>query len=625
MNQSDLLGYEEARAAYAANLSPRYCKLHELEQYVDGSQYACRPHWFDDSKPILERGPHIVEPVVANAIESYSDLILGSNHWPGINSGSEKDDEPFDSRLGLTEEESKTLDRGIKRIEKQAELQVCMTELLEAAMGQSTSVAVCGVRQGKLFVDTVKAKWCEPTFDPDGNLTRLKIQYPYLEQYRDETRENKWAVRAMLFRRIIDAEADTTYKPAPASKDGEPAEHEWAKDPTKTVEHGFGFVPGVWYPHLKGCTAAAEIDGKAIHRLLLDELDALNRGLSQRNRAAVYNGDPQIVEIGVDEGHNPAEKGRKAETIRPYEDESPEVKEKHKRWQMGGGDRTGSNVRKKGPGVVWRYPNPDGNVRVEILALDPKSLDALAADSDDNRDRLAEAMCWVRMDPNTNRGGRGAINLQSVSGKTLMWLYRKQLSRADKIRADFGSGCLLPVLGVLLRITTKVKPDTLYLAGAAEIAKVASKFEQTVAPPAGSDEGPTVRWFAPPLRLDWPPYFEDTEEDHEKLTKRTREDRKAQLITLETAVKQIADIYGIENVEEYVEKLNGEVEEKHEREMAKEAAAVNGLHELAHGGAKTPPGGPGAGNKPPGNAGGGGKPAAPAAPKSAAPAAVSGG
>jgi hypothetical protein len=623
MKQKDLLDYEIARRAYHANLSPRYCKLHQLEQYVDGTQYAGRPHWFNDDKPILERAPHIVEPIVANAIESYSDLILGENHWPNITSKPEENDEPFDPRLGLDEKASQTFDKGIKRIEKQADLQVRMSELLEAAMGQSTAVAVCGVRQGKLFVDTVKAKWCDPEFDPENTLTRLKIQYPYLEQYRDSTRDNNWAVRCMLYRRLIDAKADTTYLPAKASETGEPAEHEWKVDKAKTVEHNFGFVPAHWYPHLKGCAAAAEIDGKAIHRLLLDEIDALNRGLSQRNRAAVYNGDPQIVEIGVDESHNPAARGRKAQTIKPYPDESPAVKAKHEKWQMGGtSGRQDGNVRRKGPGVVWRYPNPDGNTDVKILDLDSKALDALASEADDNRDRISEAMCWVRMDPTTNRGTRGAVNLQSVSGKTLLWLYRKQLSRADKIRADFGEGCLLPVLGILLRITTKVTAENLYLAGAKQLAGIAAKFEQKVAAKA-EGEAPTTRWFAPALRLEWPAYFEDTEEDYERVSKRTREDRKANLITLETAVKQLAPIYEIEDVDEYVKKLESERDDNEQRELAKAEAEMNGLKDLAHG--EPQAGGKQKAGKPPTAAGGGGKPVAAAKAAGKTSPAVSGG
>lgn len=74
-------------------------------------------------------------------------------------------------------------------------------------------------------------------------------------------------------------------------------------------------------------------------------------------------------------------------------------------------------------------------------------------------------------------------------------------------------------------------------------------------------------WQPLSLKLQWPPYFRADPDEEKKRSEQTAADLEAGLITLETAVRRIAPMYGVEDVDAYVEQLK---EEKAER--------MGGLH-----------------------------------------------
>jgi len=560
--------WDKAQRALRANHSPRYMRLETFERYVDGTQYDGMPGWHNDSVPLLERAPNVVEPVTQKAILSFVALCLGESRWPTV-TVDQSDEDGFGEQLTVGEEVAAIIDRGIANIIDQAQLETVSRRALSQSMGCGTAVGICTVKDGKLSVETPRARWCNPAFDParPGVVVELEIRYPYLHQYKDG-RNNKWAVETLLYRRVITATHDITFKPAKASENGgEP--DSWSVQ--SSIEHGLGFCPVVWYAFDRATATVDEIDGHPIHENLLDEIDCLNRSLSQHDRAALYAGDPQPVEIGVDEDHNPAPTGRLAQPMRHYSGESPPVKESNAKWNMGGSTAVAAGVRKKGPGIVWRYPSKDS--KVSFLALPSGALDAIKQNYDDLRNQLAEALSWVRVDPGTMSGSSaGAFNL---SGRALQWMYRRQTDRCDTIRPDFEHGFLLPALNQLLRICLSVArggDGGLYLAGLPSLAAALIPFERGV-----ERDGELVgtRWFSPPIEVKWGPYFEDTALDVAQVGKEVREDYGAGLITKETAVTRLADFYDIESPAEYVRQME-ETENHHAESWEQALEALSG-------------------------------------------------
>lgn len=578
------------------NLTPRYRWIDRLEAYVCGRQYAGMPHWLSEGVPLLDRGPCIVEPIAENAIESYVDLCLGEGRFPEITSHVNENDDLFDDRFGLSEEQSKELDRSIQQICRQTTLEQVARDAMAWALGERSVATIVCVRDGKLALDLEHAKCCTPSYDPirPSIVVKLEIKYPYIDTYWNDA-EKKWKQRCLLYRRVIDDVQDVTFKPVEAHENGEePGPGEWA--PQTTVVHGFGFCPVVWYAHRKTTSTESGYDGVAIHERLLDEIDALNRTLSQKHRAGLYCGDPQPVETGVAEDHNPAPMGPAPQGMKSYVDaagkqlEDPAIREQNARWQTA---MSGQAGRKRGPGVVWRYPNPAA--KVEYLTLPPESLKVLEDEAGALRNIIANALSWVRSDPaSMNEGSKKAVSLTGISGKALAWLYKRQTTQCDTLRPDFWNGWMLPTINLLLRVALSFATDKsrgeLYLPGLAKLPALLSRFNQSVVRGVDADGQPiaVMQWFSPVLTPQWGPYFQSTEDDQKVVSDQVLQDKEAGFITQETAVRKIAEFYpDIDNVDEYIKALEQERDENEQREQEKADAQHSKDLELQHTLAKT--------------------------------------
>lgn len=432
-------GYDNAARIVRLNMSPRAQRMARLESFVDGTQYDGMPDFFaaDQKVPLHERRPCIVYPIVRSAIDSNTDLLLGDGRFPVVSSRPDEDSS-FEDDDELDTEDSETLDKFVGQIFKQARFRAACREAFAAAQGSGSACAIFGAREGKLFVETIKARWCEPEFDNCRNVTRLVIQYAYLEQKKVGA---KWVAKPMLYRRVIDAASDVTFFPAEAKADGDQDKIEWRVDPSKSVTHGLGFCPVVWYAHMRGCSSVGDFDGKAIHEQLLDEVHAHDLVLSQRHRAALYAGDPQWTEAGVVQGFNPTPGGRSRGT--PSTPNGGRASEDN---PVNGSfrDPAPRKGRKKSPGDVWQYDSAD--VKVTLHTLPGDALKAIDEHAHDLRQKLAESLCVVFMDPENVKFAA------TVSGKALETLKQRQLDRCDQFRGDFGDGFILPSTNMLLRL-----------------------------------------------------------------------------------------------------------------------------------------------------------------------------
>jgi hypothetical protein len=535
---AEIIGQQEALEAVEANRSARYRELDKLERYVETTQYDGLQDWFasgPQAKPLLERKPCIAYTIVANGIDSNVDLLLGSGRFP-----STKLTPPFESEVtgedGDGDDDLKTLTTGIDDAIKQSRFRVAAAEVFKGGQSCGTGVSIYGVRNGRLFIDTTKAKWCTPEFDVDGRVSSLEIRYPYVVSERRPDGTIKQT--AKLYRRVIDGTSDVTFLPADADKQGR--EPKWVADKRQSFEHGLGRCPVIWYAHMRGCAAVNEIDGKAIHARVLDEVFALDVSLSQRHRAALMAGDPQWTEVGVEERSGPRANGRApnpnallATAKGGFPSSSnPVIGD----WEP----RTPAKARKKGPGETWTYSDP--NVKVQLHTLPGDALQAISEHANDLRAKIAEGLAVVFTDTDSVKFA------SSMSAKAMEALKGRQLDRVDQYREDFGNGWFIPQLQGLLEVIL-AKADSLRLRNAQDIR-----------------DSLGVLGGVPDIELGWGPYFKSTPEDEQKLIECAEAAHEAGFATLEMCVRKLAPLFGITDVEEILEKLEEEADEKASRE-----------------------------------------------------------
>lgn len=458
--QQQLAGEEEARKAFDANCSNRYLRLNWLESWSNGTQYAGRDSWWSDDRPLWERAPCVQYPVVQIAVDSNVDLVLGESRFPELTMSPGEDE--GDEENGLDEDDSSVIDRFIREYHRLCHFRSHCREAFGAAQACGTAVAIHGVRQGVPFADLLPAKWCEPKFGPNREIIELEVRYPYLDQYKRP--DGKWAVRARLYRRVIDAVKDTTFLPAEADPNG--TEPSWQVDRTQVFEHGYGFCPVVWYAFMKGCVPVNVVDGKAIHANHTDEIEAHDVALSQRHRGALLS-EPQPYEIGVQPGYNPTEEGRTVLAVSTLNGgavtpDNPVIGSY--------GDRS-KKARKKGPGYVWQYEGAKTEVEVNYLTYPGEALQAQNDNAADLRMKLQEALAVVLLGPDEIKG------FKTLSGKALETLKRRQLDRCDQYRSDIEDHFLGPSVNMQLRIAAKLGAK-LRVPGAAKAAEILKKFEQ---------------------------------------------------------------------------------------------------------------------------------------------------
>lgn len=599
----------DAHAVALKYLSPRYLRLQRFEQYVEGSQYDGRTPFLQQGTdvPLQERAPCIVYGVAKNAIGDLIDFMMGEHRYPQVSAGSSEDDEELDDEWGLDPEQSSTLERWVNGpLTKTACLKATFADALAMAMGAGGVALVAGVRNGCPCLTPLPAKWCSPSFSPaTGEVIKLEVFYPYIVEEYDE-RERKWKDRCKLYKRVIDAQRDVVMLPGDGREDG--VMPKWVEDPAQTVNHGLGFCPVRWFAFDRRVPTAAHYDGKPLHSMLLDEIDALNMSLSQRHRAALYAGDPQMWETGVEDGVNPAPGGRFARTIIEAQAAGP------------GGQKVGvftsaprvwggrEPARKKGPGIVWRYPSSES--KVGMLTLPDGALGSLDEHAADLRKKLAEDMSVVLLDP-TDVKAVGAL-----SGRALSFVFARQVARADRIRQDAGEGLILCGIDMLLRVCLAVhgaQPGGLRVPGIKKLAPMLASFmkPQEVLAPAAEGEQPqrgTVQaWFGPRLELQWGRYFQPTPEEEKALVEMCVAAKNAGLMPDEVLLEKLRDVFVFGSTEELLERLEEQATKNQERavENAAAMAKVEGGSDKDDddddkgGKGKAPPPKPGAGKQPP--------------------------
>lgn len=546
----------DPQAIARAYLSPRAQELDRLDRYIEGTQYEGRPDWFDNASetPIVERAPCIKDPIAQSAIGTHTAFVFGEGRWPKITSATSEDDRALDPDWGLATAESDTLDRFVNVVlVRYARLKEVARAMLAEAMGSRSSGVVMCVRRGQLCVETVRASWCIPTLNDLGEVLQLEIRYPYIETFfNDATRS--YEKRCMLYRRVLDAKSDTVYEAAVGLENAR--EPDWVVNKAKTVEHGLGFCPAIWYPFMKPCTTANDVDGVAIHERQLNEIDCLNISLSQKQRAATMAGDPQMVEIGVQDDVNPAPMGVTSRgIIETRAIVGPDGKPATTSGFASQRSRGRGAARKRGAGVIWRYPDKD--TTVEYLTIPPGALQAVADHAKDVRGKIAEALHAVFVDPSELH------THAEMSGKALSFLFSRQLGFCDLVRDDVADKALVPMVSMLLRIVFIVgskNPRSLYVPGVKVMLPILSGFVREQAPANDREKAGAV-WMPPRLAPIWGPYFAASEADQFNVVKLVVAALQGGTITVEMAIEKLSTsgVFDVASAKEVAEAIAAKV------------------------------------------------------------------
>lgn len=513
------MDYADALKLAEAYKTPRYRSIERLERYVDGTIHDGRPDFFvDNGTPLLERRPCIRYAVAKIAIRSHADMVLGEGKWPRV-------------KLRTTATpgiDAKEFEKLLAAIVEQAELRARLHDGLRFSMGGKSCCFVGTVRRGKLGLQVFSGKACTLERNADGDPVKLTIEYPYLEEFKDQN--GKWGWRVMLYRREVDELNDNVYVPVVGETDG--CSRPSQIDKAKSKEHGLGFCPVDWYAFMPPGGHDDALDGCALHEEQLSEIDVMNIGLSQRARAAHYAGDPQTWESGVGPNENPAPAGRQARSlIGAVVGPNGET--------LFGVPNSAPTGRKKGVGVVWTYT--DEKARVGMLTLPGDALEALDNHCQDLIRKVEKALAYVSLDSE-----KAHATTQKSSGRALQILLKPQLDFDGQIREDFGEHAICSVISLLVRIavaTNKKAPGGVYLQGLTELAPAIEAFERQV---EGQERGV---WMPPPLDLHWGPMVDTTGEDLKTDVEATIEAKNEGLISRRTAAIQVSHAFSVEDVD----------------------------------------------------------------------------
>lgn len=545
-----------AETRIAALADPERCRrLDALEAVWKGLAYAGRPSWWDAEAPLRERAPCVVYPIARTAGQRLVSFVFGESRFPTLTVGNGGAD-----LLGvpLTPDEAQALTQGVARLIRAAGLRLAMRQALEHGLMCGTAVPVCSLRAGRPHVELIPAKWCTPTFDPNDpeRVTQLEVRYRY-EGAPDARgrRPDCW------YRRLITETEDRVWRDVVCDPEGrEPAWEQWPSEAT-----AIDFCPVVWARNLPQPGDCDDLDGVALHEGLEDEIECLDRALSQHHRNGLYNGEPQMLLTGASLSDLQGDSGRAAAEPKALKGWLATVV--NAAGEQGG--RGGNRVR-KGAGTIWAVPKE--GAKGELLESSGSGAQILAADAKTLRSLILEAMGVVIPDADKLGGSAG--------GESQEDLYAPMLALCDNLR-ECWAPVLVRVVGMLLRLLTTraaTAPDgrsAVYLEGVEQLTALARRFLRPV-------EGAGLRWFDPPFTLAWGAYLKPSPgQVQQALSAFVQAAGNKPVVALRTAVTYLAPLLGVQDVEGELEVLEPKPEAPLPHEISDAAPVIAAGDETA--------------------------------------------
>lgn len=504
-------------AAYGE--TARYWRINALEALWCGHGYEGRPSFWDKTVPLRDRAPAVQAMLPRTVGNRLAHMVFSERSFPALQV------EPRGFGVTLTDEEAAALSALVQDTVKAARLTTRMRACLLEGLKTGSVCAMTSLVEGKPAIEIFPAKHCTPTLTRGGRVSKLVIQY----KVPDSAGPGKMA----WYRREIGDGLDVVFALVPCDDKGEP---DWSKV-AREAEAPIEFVAVRWLRNDDdGVVGLDSIDGHAMVDGLEDEVFAVDMELSQLYRNALYNGDPQMIQTGVDadEGIS-APQGREASSRGVIAD----VAMKGWRWVSGG-----APAMVKAPGTVWKMP----------VGGDAKMLESSGAGAqiikgalEELRRVVTDAMGAVLADPATFARG-------DLSSKALALLFGPMLDTAADLRLSYGD-ILLGIVSDLLR----------HMAGPLAARDGVRLASWEAARPAlakcfGTRTDGAREWLGPPIRLAWGEFFEPSWLDVTQAVAAAQAANGGKpVMSLRRSVMMVAPVVGIDDIDAEVEAIEEDV------------------------------------------------------------------
>lgn len=483
----------------------RYQRMSALESLWSGVAYKGRPSFWDGSVPLRERAPAIQSMLPRTVGRRLVALVLGDRTFPSVTV------ERASFGVSLSGDEAEALSALAQDIIVRGALRQRMRALMESGLKSGSACAIVSILAGRPHVAIEPAKHCYPTLDDAGRVSRLVVTY---KTTIGRDGEFGW------YRREIGDGRDRVYEVQPCDPRQPP---DWSS--ARVVrETAIPFVPVVWVRNLAEAEEETRgVDGHALIEGLEAEVFGLDMELSQLWRNALYNGDPQMVQVGVDSAPKmDAPQGRLAAAAE---------------WASGWMERLASPsgpAAKKGPGQIWKMPQ-GGDAK--MLESTGAGAQIIRGAIEEIRRVITDALGVVLADPQTL--GRG-----DLSAKALEIMLGPMLDTASVLRVEYGAA-LVSILDAVLRLCADPTiARGVYLPTLAPAMPVLARLY-------AAREDDAAAWLGAPLSLRWPDMVEPSWSD---VTAAVDAAQKATggrpVLSQRAALRLIAPVVGVEDLDE---------------------------------------------------------------------------
>lgn len=503
----------------ATTHTARYFAANTAELYYESLQYEGLANW-ESELALKRRKPREIIPLFKTAIDTLHSFVWGGSRFPRITVGATRtDDSDDDDEIGprLWDDDSAALTTFVQELMRAARLDRCAAEYSRKALVTSSAAVLLSFKSGRLQYHVESGKHCTPTWSTENPRQLQAIDICY--QFERQEQMGGGQVRAVKywFRRIIDEQNDTVYKPVQVTG----AMPLWQVDASQSVAHGLGFCPVVWIRTLPISNDA--IDGvPVIDPALYKLLDRVNYVYSLLGRNAEYSLDPQWVRKNV----------------------APAAR----------------TSLQKSAGRIWDLEdeNKDKPAKIELVEAQGSGAETASKLLGDLRKRFIEAVRIVIADPDSAEG-------RNISGVVLEYLHAPMIALASDLRKDLGDDALGDVINLALRMVCAVKArgEDVYIQGVNKAVKLMLTAQLG---------GP---WLEFPVRLQWGRFFSPTVQDIQTAVMAASQAKSEQLVSQASATRLVADLFGVVDVGAEVDTVNDEADERQKRAMATMGAAAS--------------------------------------------------
>ena len=263
------------------DLPARAFRLQALTSVLSGTQYDALKHAFSDELtgsgdyiPLGSRRPSVKSGLCRTVVDDSTALLFSEGHFPKIVA------------------KNKVTSDAVAAWAKDRRLNEVMADI--ATRGSVGSVAILfRVLKGKPFITALPTAFLTPEWDPEDPDTLLRVTERYKVRSGD-LRARGYAVAddgaTYWFQRCWDAKEETWFQPLPVddARNGKMP----ARDKSRSVLHGLGFLPIVWVRNLPG---GDDVDGACTFEAAISTSCEVDYQLSQAGRGLKYASDPRLV------------------------------------------------------------------------------------------------------------------------------------------------------------------------------------------------------------------------------------------------------------------------------------------------------------------------------------------